>query len=64
MKISLITLLIVLTGCTTHPQRPEPMPVPVLMADQDYDATTWHVINELVNSRYTWTVKDRDPFDY
>jgi hypothetical protein len=62
MKICLILLMIALSGCTTQARKPEPMPVPVLMVEQEIDRAIWHVINELVRARYTWQAKEIDPF--
>ena len=61
MKICLILLMICISGCTQPAAKPEPMRVPVLMAEQEIDRATWHVINELLNSRYTWQVKEEEP---
>ncbi len=62
MKIGLIVLILILSGCTGEQCKPEPIPVPVLRADNRIDEATWYVINQLLIDRYTWTEQEEDPF--
>jgi uncharacterized membrane protein (UPF0127 family) len=60
MKISLVLLIIALSGCITHPRKPEPMPVRAEM-----DETMIAVISQLVwlkSDPNVFKVKELDPF--
>jgi len=65
MKICLILLMIVLTGCTAHPRKSEPQPVRSYRVEQRMSPAMKAVVMELVYMKSDpniWQRREIDPF--